>query len=664
VFPLWTDVDLSPDRLAQSVAVALEDAGIATLRDKVACILGKLRAALSASGALIDLARPGFGPGSAGAAVPRPVQSGDTYCWYASWLYGSRRRSFPGGTWWADTLWPGLPDDEVWLTADRRQLVLRRVFADDEVLHQVESGTMNWFDAPQFSSASGAECFTFRGDAQNMEVFTQLLNALRDFAEGIVHIVFFATRTKEYGANVPLFIWKWVRSLTNAFGAAPIGSLVANRAGWPVFGGWLMAWPTALSIIFGSIEGRHQQASGANQFFYWLTLLASDTLSALTVKFGAEYVVDGLLELGTLINYSGPGSAPSGADTRPRNYEYSNTLISFSGMLFDCVLTKHVIPREDYGFPFASGDRFYLWWLLGAPLSGCCSAILGTLVGWAFARTYDFGQFGRNIGTSAARSFILYTLGLTQYLNMEGDTKGGKYNPRTLPDGTDHSPARQPFAGYPPKETSPYRLPWEAGATKFLGQANQGLFSHKRLSSPPRVYSFDFALDQGDEVLASRSGEVVAFFDWIPDDTNPDEATANAALTASEVVMGAGWRGAAYENSIVIRHDGPDPIHDQGGGGTAITTYAVYAHGRMGSIRAAFAARGIAPGSIIGSAVQRGQVIMQAGDTGASFHNHLHFDVSNSPSFSDTAYTIPVVFQETGQPSTLRFYTSSNEKVT
>jgi len=633
-------------------------------------LLERLRAVLDTGHAVATLAQPSsFGPGSAGAGSPRPPMSGDEYAWYASWLYADRRRSIDEFAKWLFgwTLLPGVPGDEVWLTSDKKQVVLRRVFADDELLHEVETGTLRWFDAPQFTG-SGAEHFSFRAGPEAMESLTHVLNALSQFAQGIVHIVFFTTQTKEYGANVPLWLWNWTQSATMGLGKAPLGSLVANKAGWPVFGGWLFAWVPALSVLLGSIEGRHSKTNAGNQIAYWLTLLASDTFSALKVSIGANLARDLLLEIVTLINYDGPGGPPDGADTRPRNFEYSDSMISAWGLLTDWLFMRHIMPRDDHSLPFKHG-KFFLWWLLGAPLSGVTAAILGTLTGWTFARTHDWGQFGKNIGASAAKSFLMYTVGISQYLGKDGDTDGGKYNPAKDENGNAYTPARGPFPGYPAKETSPYKLPWEEGAAKFLGQAPLGLFNHNRLDPTQPVYAFDFGLDFGDEVLAARGGTVIDFFDFIPDNLDPNAQQIADAFTASKAIMQGptdpDWRPFAPSwNVIIIRHDTAEPDHDKGEGGSAVTTFAIYGHGKSGSIREAFAARGVTPTNIIGSVVTQGQVIMKAGDTGMSFHNHTHLEVRTGSTLDPaTSYTIPIVFREAGALEKLTWYTSANTKV-
>jgi hypothetical protein len=183
---------------------------------------------------------------------------------------------------------------------------------------------------------------------------------------------------------------------------------------------------------------------------------------------------------------------------------------------------------------------------------------------------------------------------------------------------------------------------------------------------------------------------VVDYFDWIPDNIDPSFDQIMAAITAAGTNLLPGQTGIAEVtptlisfnwNFIMIRHDTQVPDHDKDVGGTACTTYAVYGHGKQGSVREVFAARGVTdPKNIIGTTVQQGELIMKADDTGTSFHNHLHMHVlagnSTTPATPPISvsklnqYTIPFVFREAkhiiardGVLKNLTWYKSDNEKV-
>ena len=57
---------------------------------------------------------------------------------------------------------------------------------------------------------------------------------------------------------------------------------------------------------------------------------------------------------------------------------------------------------------------------------------------------------------------------------------------------------------YPPREGSPYRLPWPAGQTRFCGQSNRGIVSHRGWEE----FAYDFNMPVGSDVCAARGGTV------------------------------------------------------------------------------------------------------------------------------------------------------------
>jgi hypothetical protein len=348
-------------------------------------------------------------------------------------------------------------------------------------------------------------------------------------------------------------------------------------------------------------------------------------------------------------------------------------------------LYVELIPREYYSYPFYDHNwEVFGWWLLGAPAVGAVGSALGALAVWALSRHVDGGLLAKELGWGALRGlrdFVLYF-----YLFREGDTDGGRYTPKVDNKREEYVPARADFEGYPPKDGSPYQLPYEKDVSFYIGQAHLGMFSHMALqgSNKPQVYAIDFAHDFGDEVLAARSGTVVDWFDWIPDDTDLDEADQQIYLDESIADMGAtNWRDdteRTKRNYVLIRHDTRDDDHDKGFDGVAVTTYAIYMHGATESVRKVFQdTYGIAPANIIGTRVQQGNPIMRAGDTGKSMHNHLHMHLQPGPATpTDLAerarrvadgdldkVTLPFVFADVpgdGVPTRLTWYTSANER--
>lgn len=590
--------------------------------------------------------------------------------------------------------------------------MLRRADGNDEVLYFTDHA-IEWHQAAQFvagrpvppaTGAEHAEGFVFpRFSAEFLETWAQVTAVLSDVAAGLWHFIAMGTQTKQVSNNLPLWLWKWTQASFSAAGA-PLASTVAREAGWNMGGKYLLQpLVSMLSVVGFSIPGVHTKTTAGNGFLQWLTLLGGDAINAFTITTVTQAVRSLSLSAFTLINYEGPGQAPeSGPDTRPSNWDMGGPVIGLVNTLFGMLFFK-IIPREDHGLPIGGSPKnFLLWMFIGAPVAGFVGAFTGTLVAWSVARTVTPKQLYVEPLKAALVSFLSFLVQM--YVSMEGDTDEGRYNPRIQPDNSDFVPPRLPFAGYPPHENSPYRLPYPAGTALFVGQANQGFFSHMRYGGTVQVYAYDFAHDFGDEILAIRDGTVVDWFDFFPDDTNLDftdaadvatgRAAAQAAQTAGLIRSGqSGFNGnlTGNWNTVLIRHDNFDPVHDKDQGGVATATlvsFAEYGHGKNGGVRAAFALRGIAPTDIIGTKVTQGQVVMLAGDTGVSFHNHLHLHVRMAtaatavptspppvpfppitPS-SLTTYTIPFVFREAvhilGRDGPLRhltWYRSQNTRL-
>jgi murein DD-endopeptidase MepM/ murein hydrolase activator NlpD len=157
---------------------------------------------------------------------------------------------------------------------------------------------------------------------------------------------------------------------------------------------------------------------------------------------------------------------------------------------------------------------------------------------------------------------------------------------------------------YPARETSPYKLPWEAGVSRFVAQGNRSFTSHRDL----HLCAWDFAMGVGTPVLASREGVVIHV------EVNHD-----------------GFQPLA--NYIVIEHvDG-----DQTG----------YAHLKN-------------DGSLVkvGDHVNQGQPIGYSGRVGIAPFPHLHFYATSQSG----SVPKPISFQEVpnGVPFAGRFYSSEN----
>lgn len=658
--------DLGVDRIADLLLAALQRIGLETLRSRLACVVGKLRALLQGGAALAggfpaSPAAPRSAPpraapraalrataraarGMAGAAAGVPPRSGDaTYCWYGSWLYAQRDHGYQRH--WI----PRYPADELWQSEDGRSLLLRRLESPDLVLHQAEA-TLAWHQHPPFKgSKAGQDCFSFAfAPPEFLEVFTRVSAAASETGQGLWHLIQMTQSRQEFG-NIAPWLWYWLRAGFSAAGL-PLGPAFARKADAGVGNVWFMT-PMLGWIFLGvlSLEGMHTKTGNPGAWFgFWMTLLGADALNAWIPHALIRGGHDLALCVMTLLNQSAPADA---TQPEPLNWQHSDKLVEGATFLALWLLVE-LVPRELYATPgYDDRPEVLLIWLLLAPAVGATGGMLGSLLGMGLARRPAWERLGIEAGTGALRGlrdFLLYL-----YLFREGDTQDGRYTPQVdrngnfFDDDGDGSPDAVPRAEFdplPPKSSSPYRLPYDQGEHRFVGQAHFGIFSHMPVhkNDKPQIYAIDFAHDYGDEVLACRDGTVVDWFDWVPDDTDPSDDEKKAAAQASFkfMVTDGGvatdrWRKEKEEskrNYIFVRHDERIDAHDKGFGGQPVTTYAIYMHGVEASVRKVFKDfYDLEPAQIIGTRVRRGNPIMLAGDTGMSTHNHLHLHLQPGP---------------------------------
>jgi hypothetical protein len=271
-------------------------------------------------------------------------------------------------------------------------------------------------------------------------------------------------------------------------------------------------------------------------------------------------------------------------------------------------------------------DAFAVHWLAGAIGMGLAAGLSGSLVAQIIAWAEDFKRFFVTGAISAGKMFGLYWFYL--YIFRENATDGGRYR---VGGGS--------FRGYRDRASSPYLLPYPSGVAKYAGQANLGLFSHNRITNSDfenpannavqQVYAYDFDHDFGEPIACSRAGVVWSFA----------EGTADG--------------GAPPWNFITIRHDTIDTEHDDFGNGP-VQTFSVYGHLAQNGVTNAPAFGGTAPvqesvSPGAGTPVSQGDLIALAGDTGMSFHNHLHMHVLPLDAVTglpSTVFTIPFVFRD------------------
>lgn len=586
--------------LARHVLDDLRRRGLERAAELVRCVAGNVAESVDAAGTLATAVPfTGFGThsvgGAAGTATPR-----ERHAWYATWLLGYKR---PLGTQIGLTFAPWEGADEVWV-ADG-QVTRRNKWRDDQPLGPGD----DWTDALIFSAATeltelrkhGLEGhYTFgRVDAATMEAVALWSAVSASGVEAVAHL--YSLESGDYAVNIGQILTNTAGALTAGIGQRPLP--------W-----WLdhLGLRTLYPLV-ASLEGTHSRVAPGNWLAFWLTLVGPDLGEVLITHLGVHALRDLALSVLTLANHRGAsGDAP-----KPQNrLEVDGVAAVFTWLTGK--LAMAVIPRSQYNLLFTDGGNTANLLVLHNLLVTPIFAILGYVAGWLVARLIagearDPSGIGAGIGKSAFVAWVTFVPSL--YLAKEGDTAGGTFNP----DGPD-------FDGYPDPDGSPYRLPWTAGVRTYVGQANQGFFSHHTLTG--EVYAYDFGLDEDEPVLAARPGTIVAFAEGFDDGNTADP------------------------NFIRIRHDvddagnpiAPDPDHDKDGGGAVVRTYASYLHGRRNSVTAAFG--GATPA--VGDTVTQGQPIMLAGDTGKSFHNHLHLEVHPDDGGGNpaTARTIPFVFAD------------------
>jgi murein DD-endopeptidase MepM/ murein hydrolase activator NlpD len=154
--------------------------------------------------------------------------------------------------------------------------------------------------------------------------------------------------------------------------------------------------------------------------------------------------------------------------------------------------------------------------------------------------------------------------------------------------------------------TTRYQLPIPVGDSARLIQGNNGPYGHEGHAA----YAFDFILKIGSNVVAARTGVVVAAEERFRDAT----------------------RKPGEENFVIVHHGD--------------STYARYYH---------LTTDGALVG--VGDSVHAGDTIARSGDTGASAGPHLHFDVTRG-CYRWGCGTIPVAFANVAPDSLIpgRYY--------
>ena len=621
--------ELPVEQAAEALFDLVQRTGIASEAARVACVGGNLVQVADAGRDLLHAVPfTGLGPGSISAGtVPDPPASTDVYLWYPSWLANNHR------PWWSYVLLL-VPRDDVVKTASE-QIVQRNTWRADSL---IGTASPDWASVKKVDDATTTPYSFGTISADTMETIAWVSSIAANGLELLFHLI--SLEEGDYASNI-----------VNGVGATGYGT-------WKVFKKEPAPWwmegllGRGLGTFAASFEGVQTKAAFGLCFKEWLTLAGPDYAEMLSYKYFTELARDLLLSILTLINHK-PGED---GVAHPRNREEIDAIRNIVVMGLQNLVLALGFDRKNWGLLKPGGDYspmaefFLLWGLLMGTIAGFAGGLIGSILGEAISGDADVSPVENKLWWGIPQGVLLNPYWL--YLQQEGHTSGGTYNPAGPAD----------FKGYPtPASSSPYKLPYDSSkvGSVYVGQANEGLFSHN-FNNVDQIYAYDFSLDKNDEILAARPGTVVNFFEGILDD-----------------VTGGAW------NYIAIRHDVDDngnPLaapdaQDLGAAGAPHFTVAVYGHGRFGSVSAAFARHNppVATNAIRGSTVKQGMPIMDAGCTGISFHNHLHMHVipdlgppgAAYNNFNGAGNTIPFVFSDpdtggSGNPTHFNFYTSSN----
>ena len=616
----FTIPQLPVEQAAEALFDVIKRTGIASEAARVACVGANLVQVADAGRDLLHAVPfTGLGPGSISAGtVPDPPASTDVYLWYPSWLANNHRPL------WAELLLL-VPDDDVVKTASG-QIAQRNTFRADTLI----GSATDWSQLKKTDDSTTTPYSFGTVSADSMETIAWVSSVAANGLELLFHLI--SLEEGDYASNI-----------VNGLGATGYGT-------WKVFKKEPAPWwmegliGRGAGTFFASFEGVQTKAAFWLCVKEWLTLAGPDYAEMLSYKYFSELARDLLLSILTLINHK-PGE---GGTPHPRNREEIDAVRNIIVLGLQNLFLAVAFDRKDWGLLKPTNDYspmlafIFEWGFLWGTVVGLVGGTLGCLLGEAISGDFDGSPVLSKLWYGIPQGIIFNWYWL--YLQQEGHTSGGTYNPIGPSD----------FKGYPtPASASPYKLPYDSTkvGSVYVGQANEGLFSHN-FNNVDQTYAYDFSLDKNDEILAARPGTVVAFFEGVPDDQT-----------------GGPW------NYIAIQHDvdnsgapiGPDP-QDLGPGGVPVKTVAVYGHGRNASISAAFARHTppVPTGSIVGTTVKQGMPIMDAGCTGISFHNHLHMHVIPAPvGGGGTGNTMPFVFSDpdtgsSGNPTHFNFYTSAN----
>lgn len=535
---------------------------------------------------------------------------------FLEWVYGADVLKTACNAFWryVERKTVGIKRDVV-INGDKRYLM-----CDDIPLHHFAAGAVpKWQDAPLFVDkgssnrpAAGATYYRFtRVPALACDIIAQVAFGLEQTGRPTWHLA-----TLQPGHEIGTGIVAGLDILHNIsyilFGK-PISGY-ESLGGW---GKWLandLYGPRGLALFGGSFQGLHTSATAGNGFWFWVTVVLGDYIRIFGHNGMLSTIRDVILTFFTLLNSSASNSGDSSLPNNPAaNHLKQAGIISPVNTLFAFLLML-VYKRENHSIEiWSAGDigerreHAFGLWFGGTAGFGILSGLAGSIVSQFIAWQEDWKLLGITILESMG--FLFLAFWFFEYLLKDGDTADGTFA------------LTGSYKGYPAKAGSPYRLPFEAGEALYMGQGNNGLFSHNEITnigSNWQIYAFDLGFDHRQIVRAMRGGTVHSFDDSFADNNEDDP---------NFIVI--------QHNTLVADHD--DPL----GSGTPVMTFARYLHGAQNGVTNVLGA------SPVGMTINQGDPIMEADDTGTSFHSHLHIYVVMGNASGDPGdQSIPIVFED------------------
>ncbi|MGZ4334859.1 MAG: hypothetical protein ACXVRJ_11390 [Gaiellaceae bacterium] len=478
VFP-----ELDPEHAAEDLLAVIRKIGVSDLAGRVACVGANVaQATQSARDVLHAVPFTGLLPSVGAAVTPDPSKSDDEYLWYPSWLANQNRAV-------GDHIFSFLiPGDEVRINKAKTQIVQRNTTHADQL---IASGTnLSWKDHPRLGDDPAP--YSFAGpDADAMETLAYVTAIIQSGAEVLLNAI--SISDGDIFAN-----------LVNIFGGTLNGLWkLAQKEPEPW---WLDGLIFRTVLLFpATFEGIQTEASGRKARM-WLTLAVPDYVEMLTWRYFTKLGRDVLLSIITLANHD------HSATPRPRNrreFDAVRHLITMG--LHNLFLLA--FKRKNWGLMKDASslspllELIFIWSLLIGTGVGALGGLVGSLLGEAVARDADGDAIKDKMWWSIPQCVLMTVYWL--FIQQEGSTQGGTFTPFT----------GNAYVGYQAKDTSPYKMPFDPAAVTrcYIPQGNQGLFSHN-FNNVGQLYAYDFSLDENAEILAARSGTVIAFSESIPNE--------------------------------------------------------------------------------------------------------------------------------------------------